>query len=282
MPWVNRPANGSSIPAWPAAFRAMDVLPGRMMFERITGAVERDVFRQRHRQVRLGHRDDAAVLAMNNRDRAAPIPLPRNPPVAQAKIDLTMSYGTVARAFVLQSSRNFLLRFRDRHAIKEPRVDHAAITLIGCVGDDEAFRILALRTNHRCIAQTVFVYEVKVALIVRRATEDRARAVLHQNEICHIDWQLPRRIKRMNRAYTCIDPFLFSGLDYLLRGAPTHGLGDEFSHFFIFRRGREGEYVIGRDGHEFRAKQSVRPRGEDLQLTLCGRYCIRIERETNQ
>src|SRR5260370_40046302 len=249
-----------------------------MMFERINGGVGRDGFRQRHRQVRLGHRDDAGVLAMNNRDRATPITLSRNTPVAQAKIDLTRSYGTVAGAFVLQSSRNFLLRFRDRHAIKEPRVDHAVITLIRSVGDDEAFRILAPRTNHRCIAQTVFVYEVEVALIVRRATEDRAGAVLHQNEICHIDWQLPGRIKRMNRAYTCIDPFLFSGLDYLLRGAPTHGLGDEFSHFFIFRRGREGEYVFGLDGLEFHAKQSVRPRSEDLKLTICGTTWFRMER----
>ena len=71
-----------------AALRAGDVLPGRMAVERIAGPVEVDVVRQLHRQVVLRHRHDAAGLAMDDRDRAAPVALARDAPVAQAVIDL--------------------------------------------------------------------------------------------------------------------------------------------------------------------------------------------------
>ena len=41
--------------------------------------------------------------------------------------------------------------------------------------------------------QAVFAREVQVALVVRRAAEDRAGAVIHQHEIRDIDRQLPVR-----------------------------------------------------------------------------------------
>src|SRR5215470_2043931 len=254
-----------------AALRAVDMLPGRMVVEWIARLVERDVFWERYRQVLFGYRDNAAVVAMNDWDWTAPITLPRNTPITQAKIDLTLGYGTVAPAFFLQSPRNFLLGLRDCHAVQEPRVDHAAIAIISDVGDDEAFRILTRRADHWGVAESVFVYEIEVALIMRRAAKDGARAVLHQNEIRHIDRQPPVRIKWMNCTNTGINTFLFSGFDQFLRGAPAHTLGDEFGHLFIFRRGRKGKCMIRRDRHKFRAKQSVRSRREDFQFALNAR-----------
>src|SRR6476660_858090 len=62
------------------AARARNVLPGRMAVERIARSVEGDVFRQRDRQIFFGHRQDAAFLAVDDRDRAAPIALTRNAP----------------------------------------------------------------------------------------------------------------------------------------------------------------------------------------------------------
>ena len=56
------------------------------MIERVARPVEADILRQHHRQVLVGHRHHAAFCAMDHRDRAAPIALPRNAPVAQAKI----------------------------------------------------------------------------------------------------------------------------------------------------------------------------------------------------
>src|ERR1700686_193735 len=103
---------------------------------------------------------------MYDRDRATPITLPRDAPVAQAKIDLALGHRTVTQAFVLQSPGNLLLRFLDRHAVEEARVDHAAGTVIGGVGDDEAFRILAEWADHGRIAEPVFVDKVEVPLVV--------------------------------------------------------------------------------------------------------------------
>ena len=161
MPWVNRPANGSSMSRWPVfvmaraieprveqmqdrmldaadilvdrqpvvgrcgidrrrrhaggrsarntrrnrrrcpwcrsrAARARrigagDMLPGRMMVERIAGLVEGHIVGQRDRQVRLRHRHDAARLAMDDRDRAAPVALARNAPVAQPVVHLPLA-----------------------------------------------------------------------------------------------------------------------------------------------------------------------------------------------
>ena len=50
-----------------------------------------------------------------------------------------------------------------------------AVAVIGDVGDDEGLRVLARRADHRRVAEAVFVDEVQVALVVRRAAEDARR-----------------------------------------------------------------------------------------------------------
>ena len=70
-------AIGGSAAGW-----AFDVLPTRMPDERIAWLIEADVPRQRDRQILLRNRDDAAGLAMDDRDRAAPVTLARHPSVA--------------------------------------------------------------------------------------------------------------------------------------------------------------------------------------------------------
>ena len=170
-----------------------------MTIERISRLVEGDIVRQRHRQIFLRHRNHAAFGAVDDRDRAAPIALTRNAPVAQAVIDLALCDRTIAAGFLFKPVRDFFLRFVDGHAIEEARIDHAAVAIIGNVGDDERLRVLARRADHRRVAESVFVDEIEVALIVRRAAEDRAGAVVHQNEIGDIDRQLPVRIERMQR-----------------------------------------------------------------------------------
>jgi hypothetical protein len=47
------------------------------MVQRIAGLLEGDVVRQQDRQVLVRHRHDAAALAMDDRDRAAPVALAR-------------------------------------------------------------------------------------------------------------------------------------------------------------------------------------------------------------
>src|SRR5262245_64593778 len=77
----------------PATARAGHMLPGGMAIERIAATVEAHILRELHRQVLLGHRHDAAFLAMNRRDRATPIALPRDAPIAQAKLRAALKIG---------------------------------------------------------------------------------------------------------------------------------------------------------------------------------------------
>ena len=55
-----------------------------MAQQRIARRLEIDILGQDHRQLLLGYRHHAADLAVDERDRCAPIALARNAPVAQA------------------------------------------------------------------------------------------------------------------------------------------------------------------------------------------------------
>ena len=73
---------------------------------------------------------------------------------------------------------------------------------------------------------------------MRRAAENRAGAVVHQNEIRHIDRQLPVRIERMHGLDAGVEAHLLGGIDLGLRGAVAPALLDEFGQRRIFRRRR--------------------------------------------
>ena len=60
------------------------MLPSRVPVERVAGRSEIDIVGQLDRKVALGHRDHAAIGAMDHRNRAAPVALARNAPVPEA------------------------------------------------------------------------------------------------------------------------------------------------------------------------------------------------------
>ncbi len=59
--------------------------------QRRADAGDIDVLGQEYRQLVVGHRHRAAVLTINHRDRAAPIALARDAPVAQAEVSLLLA-----------------------------------------------------------------------------------------------------------------------------------------------------------------------------------------------
>ena len=71
-----------------AAFRASRVLPRGVAVERIARRVEADIFGQGDGQVGARHRNGAAIGAMDHRDRATPVALARNAPIAQPEVHL--------------------------------------------------------------------------------------------------------------------------------------------------------------------------------------------------
>ncbi len=265
-----------------AALRTGDVLPGRVTHQRIAGPVEVDVVRQLHGEILIRHRHDAARLAVNHRDRTTPIALSRDAPVAQAEIDLPCSHRSIAARGLLQSLGNFLLRFRDGHAVEEARIDHAPVAVIGRVSDHEGARILARRTHHRRIAKPVLVDEVEVALVMRGTAEDGAGAVVHQDEVGDVDRQRPGWVERMDRAHAGVEALLLGSIDHRLCGAVALALGDELCERRVLCSGRRRERMIGRQRHELGAEQRVGPGGEDVERVLTVRRRCRIEREADE
>ena len=86
----------------------------------------------------------------------------------------------------------------------------------------------------------------------------------------------------MQRADAGVEADLLGGVDLGLRGAVMLALLDERGERRIFLRRRRRERMIRRHRHELRAKQGVRPRGEDFQFALAVRCRLRIEREAHQ
>ena len=135
--------------AGPPQLRAGHVLPGGMAVERIAGAVEAHVLRQLHRQVLLRHRHDAAFLAMDHRDRATPIALPRDAPIAQAELGTPLALRCAVQHLSLRDDRPSLLCRLDGEAVEEARIDQRAVAGIGLIANREALGVGAGRQHHR-------------------------------------------------------------------------------------------------------------------------------------
>ncbi len=219
---------------------------------------------------------------MDHRNRAAPVALARDAPVAQSEIHLPLADRRIAANLRFKPLGDLFLGPLDGHAVEEARIDHAAVAVIGGVRDHERLGVLAFGADHGSISEPIFVDKIEVALIVRGAAEDRAGAVFHQHEIGDIDRQFPVRIERVDRPDAGIKTLLLLGVDDLLRGAVPLRLRDEFREFWIFRSRGLRQRMIRRDRHEFGAEQRVMPGSEDLQFGLAGRRGCGIERKTDQ
>jgi len=127
-----------------------------MMVERVARLFEGDVVRQLHRQVPLRHRDDAAVFAMDRRNRRAPIALARHQPVAQAILR-----GAGADAQLFETGDRLGLALLDREPVEELRVDDHAILDKGRVAKLESRRIGVGWHDHGQDRQAVFLANSK-------------------------------------------------------------------------------------------------------------------------
>ena len=177
-----------------AASRAEDVFPCRMTIERVARHLEADILRQDYRQVLLGHGDDAAGAAMDDRDRTAPITLARDPPIAQP-----IGGSALAATQHLEPLGGRVLRFGDQQTVEKVRVEQRAVFEIGGVVDCESCRVCAGRQHDRDHREAVFSRKFEVALVVRRAAENGARAVLHQHEIGDPDRDMTALVEGVHR-----------------------------------------------------------------------------------
>ena len=95
------------------------------MCQWISRSVKCDILRKGHRQIRLGDGNNFAGRAMNDRNRTAPISLPRNAPIAQAEIYFFFAYSQGFKTF-----SHFLFGSGNSHTIQEIGIDEQGIGTI--------------------------------------------------------------------------------------------------------------------------------------------------------
>ena len=134
----------------------------------------------------------------------------------------------VAQRLRLQPARDLLLRGGQRHAVEEARIDHQPVAVIGDLS--VTVKVAGSTPGGQTTgvdAEPIGVDEIEVALIVRGAAENRARAVIHQDEIGDIDRQRPVGVERMHDAQAGVVALLFRRLDRGDRGADAPAFLDE-------------------------------------------------------
>jgi hypothetical protein len=252
-----------------AALRAGDVLPGRVAVERIAGLVEGHVLGQLHRQVLVRHRHVPQFVAMDHRDRAAPVALARNAPVAQAEVHLALALrggrrGRASKRLATSSS------WRPRcHAVEEARIDQIVPSPYRPRRRPRTSPDRRPAAARRDDGQVVFAGEIEVALVMRRAAEDGAGAVVHQHEVGDVDRQRPARVDRMLRADAGVEAELLGLLDASCAVPMRRHSSMKAASFRHSSRPRPWRADDRRDRHEARAEQRVRPRREDLEFVRC-------------
>ena len=162
----------------PAARRAGDVDPvlGRRQRRAALGLVVLNVG-QRHRQLVLGDRHEAVALAVDDRDRAAPVALAGDQPVAQAVVD-----RRVPAPLVLEPRDDPRQRLAVAEAVEVGvRVHQRPVAGVGQ---------LVAALHDPLDRQPVRLGEREVALVVRRHRHEGAGAVLHEHVVGDVDGQL--------------------------------------------------------------------------------------------
>ncbi len=265
-----------------AAARALDVLPRRMPVERIARLVEGGVRRQLDGQILVGHGNGAALLAMDDRDRAAPVALTRDAPVAQAVVHLARADRLLGELGLFQAVRRFLEGLFGAEPVEERRIDHRAVAVEGLVLDGEGRGVFARRQDHRPERQIVLAGEIEVALVAGRAAEDGARAVVHQDEVGDVDGQRPVLVERMHGADAGVEALLLGRLQLGDGGAHVAAFLAECRELGIVLGRRLGERMVGSERDERRAEQRVGARRVDLDLGLAFGRRLLVEREADQ
>ena len=174
----------SFAPGISAAFRAGAVPPCRMTVKRIAGDIKGHIIGQLDRQICLVFRHHTASGTMDHRDRAAPIALARNAPIAQAVI---CNAAPDAARFAIGDGGGYG-RFAGLNFVACKVADIAQLFRFHRnkgFGQTAIFRSLGHK-NHRNW-QAIFCSKVKIALVMCGAAENRTCAIVHQHKVCDIN-----------------------------------------------------------------------------------------------
>ena len=216
------------------------MLPCRMAVEGIARRVEGHVIRQAYRERFARHRHHAARCAVHHRNRAAPVALPRDAPIAEPVAD-----GRTAGAAFRKLCDGARLGVGHREPVQEVGIDGRAVADIGLVADLDRIRILPRRTHHWDNWQVLGAGEIQIALIVSRTAEDRAGAVVHEHEIGDVERQRALGVEGVADAHARVEAALARRLDVALADAGAVALGNEVGERRVGSAKRCRQRVVG-------------------------------------
>ena len=250
-------------PRLAAATRAVDQSPAIVAVERVAGKFEADVLGEYHRQLVARDPDRAACVAMDDRDRRAPITLARDAPVAQSILGLAL-----APASGLSALDDFGRRVGAGHSVEEARIDRDARAGLGL--DQRRCGTCCIGGDHAADRKLVFGREFIVADVVRGDPEQGPGAIIHQHEIGDPHRQFARRVERVDDFQAGVIAKLFGSLDLGCRRPAGARLDQKVGDLGILRRERFGNRVARRQRDKARAEDGVRPGGEHLDIASAG------------
>ena len=192
-----------------------------------------------------------SVVAVDDRDRAAPVALAREAPVAQAEVD-----GDAAAALLREPLDDPAAALRRRQPVELAGVDEHVV--LG-VRDVRQLGLPLRRPDHLAHRQVERLREVEVALVVGGDGHDRAGAVVGEDVVGDVDRD-PLAVDRVDRVQAREDARLLDRRRALL-GLLRRGVADVRLH--LLRLDPRDELVLGREHEERRPEERVRPRRED-------------------
>src|SRR5471032_432972 len=241
-----------------AAFRAVALVELGHARQRRTCAVRHHVFRQDHRQLVFRHRHVTAGLAVDDRDRAAPVALAADAPVAQAELG---ARGT--EVFLDQCHFNGVEGTLEIQAVELAGVDQFAVLAVGVLPWGRV-GIARAGTHDRFDRQAVLGGKFEIALVVSRHGHYCAIAVVHQHVVGdpHRQFFTGQWVLDEQAGWQA---FFLLGGDVGFGHAAAFAFGDERRKLWVVLRGLGGQRVFSGHGDVGRAHQGVRAGGEDFQ-----------------
>ncbi len=222
-------------------------------------------------QLLVGDGDDAALLAVDDGDRAAPVTLAREQPVAEAVVD-----GELAGVPLAEPGDDLVLGRGRGEAVEVAGVDEdvvgplVGIRLLHLLAGGKGGGVGVGRGDDPAHVEAVLAGEVEVALVVAGDGHDRARAVLHEHVVGDEDGDLVA-VDRVGDCALDADAGLVAGLVAALGGGGAHRLVDVGAHLFLVRGAGDQAVdlgVLGREHEERGAEERVGARREDGEVEV--------------
>ena len=220
-----------------AAFRTTCIQEIGALVQRIAAAVRHAILGQYDRQLVFGYRHVTTTGAMHDRDRATPVALTRDAPVAQPPGDLL-----VAEALCFQIRGNRLDRYLEIQAVVLAGMDANAV--VGIPGLPRIKGIfLAFDVDDLRDAQAVLLGERKIPFVVAWHAHDCAFAVAHQHVVADPDFDFLAG-QRMTDEQAGGHALLFHRRDVGFHDAAALALLHEGGQFWIALRGFRGKRMF--------------------------------------